>query len=549
MKTRLTLILVSAAMGLGATAFTAAAQDYVPTPVTISQDKVRRGDSVCYAHVVLEKQTLFSIAQAYGVTVDEIYALNPSVKDEGLKTGSIIYIPFKDEAVYHIVRWNDTLWSISQEYGVSMESIIEANHLDGTKIKKKQKLLIPVESKASDTEATITDGGNSGHTEPGNIFDGQEGTEGHEGMEEGEDGPEGPDPDDPEGWIVTSGKDEVSVALLLPFTSGGKRSASNIDFYCGFLLALSDLKDKGITTDLEVHDVSGDAAVDGERLSDKDIVIGPLSPEAIKKELAKSAEDTWLFSPLNQKVLPLTEDRGRLIQAPVPLSDQYEDLVTWLSEEYAPGDNILIISDKGAEESEFSKTVKKALSDHGLHYKSFGYVITQGRTISTSMSEQLLKDAPNHVIVLSTAEAFLGDAIRNLNVLSRKKYDITLYAPSKVREFDTTIESEYLHNLKLHMTASYNIDYGDRKVMDFILRYRALYNTEPTKMAFQGYDTAYYMISMLSTYGIFYRPFMLRDRYNLLQSSFKFEKTDGGSLVNHAVRRVLYEADYTIRQL
>ena len=545
MKTRLTLILMSAALGLTFPAVVTRAQDYVPTPVTISQDKVRRGDAVCYAHVVLEKQTLFSIAQAYGVTVDELYAFNPAVKDEGLKTGSILYIPVKDEAVYHTVRWNDTLWSISQEYGVSMEAIIEANHLDGTKIKKKQKLLIPIGEKAEATEQTVTGTDENEITTKIDAPEGQEITEGEDNTIE----ETGPDPDDPEGWVFTSGKDEVSIALLLPFTSGGKRSASNIDFYCGFLLALGDLKDKGITTDLEVHDVSGDAAVDGEKLTDKDIVIGPLSPEAVKKELARSDESTWIFSPLNQKVLPLAEGRSRLIQAPVPLTDQYEDLVTWLSEEFAPGDNILLISDKNAEETEFSRTVKKALSDHNLRYKSFSYVITQGRTISGSIAEQLSKEAANHVIVLSTTEAFLGDAIRNLNVLSRKKYDITLYAPSKVREFDTTIESEYLHNLKLHMTASYNIDYGDRKVMDFILRDRALYNTEPTKMAFQGYDTAYYMISMLSTYGIFYRPFMLRDRYDLLQSSFRFEKTDGGSLVNHAVRRVLYETDFTIRQL
>ena len=49
-----------------------AAQTYVQTPVTVSKEKVRGGDGKLYwSHVVMEKQTLFSIAKAYGVTVDD----------------------------------------------------------------------------------------------------------------------------------------------------------------------------------------------------------------------------------------------------------------------------------------------------------------------------------------------------------------------------------------------------------------------------------------------------------------------------------------------
>ena len=43
------------------------AQEYVNTPVTVSKDKVRINGELCYSHVVLEKQTLFSISKAYNV--------------------------------------------------------------------------------------------------------------------------------------------------------------------------------------------------------------------------------------------------------------------------------------------------------------------------------------------------------------------------------------------------------------------------------------------------------------------------------------------------
>ena len=58
------------------------AQEYVSTPVVLSKEKVKRGDGkICYSHIVLEKQTLFSIAKAYDVTVDDIYAFNPTLKE------------------------------------------------------------------------------------------------------------------------------------------------------------------------------------------------------------------------------------------------------------------------------------------------------------------------------------------------------------------------------------------------------------------------------------------------------------------------------------
>ena len=56
------------------------AQEYVSTPVTVSKEKVRVDGKICYSHVVREKQTLFSIAKAYNVTIDDIYAFNPSLK-------------------------------------------------------------------------------------------------------------------------------------------------------------------------------------------------------------------------------------------------------------------------------------------------------------------------------------------------------------------------------------------------------------------------------------------------------------------------------------
>ena len=64
------------------------AQNYVQTTVTVSKDKVRGKDGkVYYSHVVQDKQTLYSISKAYGVSIDDICNANKelNIKENGLK--------------------------------------------------------------------------------------------------------------------------------------------------------------------------------------------------------------------------------------------------------------------------------------------------------------------------------------------------------------------------------------------------------------------------------------------------------------------------------
>ena len=89
---RLAIFLVSA-LTLAVHAGTSYAQEYDNTPVTISKDKVRVNGKICWSHIVLERQTLFSISKAYNVSIEDIYKYNPSVKENGLRKNDIINIP------------------------------------------------------------------------------------------------------------------------------------------------------------------------------------------------------------------------------------------------------------------------------------------------------------------------------------------------------------------------------------------------------------------------------------------------------------------------
>ena len=122
------------------------AQDYTAPQVTVSKEKTKMGGKLYYSHIVLEKQTLYSISKAYGVSLDDIYSANPGLKETGLKKNAVILIPDltvkeqekgrkkkagkeEDKYTVHTVRWYEDLDVIAEKYDVTVESIMELNNL------------------------------------------------------------------------------------------------------------------------------------------------------------------------------------------------------------------------------------------------------------------------------------------------------------------------------------------------------------------------------------------------------------------------------------
>ena len=94
-----------------------------------------QGSDIFY-HTIERGQTVYAIATMYGVSVEDIYRLNPESK-EGIKAGSTLRIPQKDSAIapsgkadnytYHTIQSKETLYSLSIKYSVPATDIIAAN--------------------------------------------------------------------------------------------------------------------------------------------------------------------------------------------------------------------------------------------------------------------------------------------------------------------------------------------------------------------------------------------------------------------------------------
>ena len=105
-------------------------------------------------HVVAEKETLFSISRLYGVTVDDIKKWN-NLTDNALSPGQELVIrnqttvqPVNIETsprtakVTHTVAAKETMYSITRQYGISVEQLREWNGLQNDELKVGQALFV-----------------------------------------------------------------------------------------------------------------------------------------------------------------------------------------------------------------------------------------------------------------------------------------------------------------------------------------------------------------------------------------------------------------------
>jgi LysM repeat protein len=100
-------------------------------------------------HQVGEKETLYGISRRYGTTVDAILQYNPTA-DGGLEIGQILKVPYVPKSVQkapaggtiHVVAAKETMFSISQAYDVSIEEIKQWNSLADNSLSIGQELVI-----------------------------------------------------------------------------------------------------------------------------------------------------------------------------------------------------------------------------------------------------------------------------------------------------------------------------------------------------------------------------------------------------------------------
>lgn len=316
-----------------------------------------------------------------------------------------------------------------------------------------------------------------------------------------------------------------------------------MDFYCGALLAIEDLANAGISTELSVYDVvQGKVPVTRERLEEADVVIGPITAKDLATTLEIAGNKTTVVSPLDHKAASLTEGHKNFVQAPATYNRQYADLIDWIDYDKRRGDKVIVISESDGKECELSRLMDESKIEH----TDYSYNILSSRRVISDLTGMMTSDGVNRILISSENEAFVNDVVRNLNLMVHNKHNVALYSPARIRSYDN-IDVENLHNVNLHASSSYLIDYDDPKVKAFLLKYRALFNAEPTQFAFQGYDVTRYFLGAAAEYGSHWRKKLPKIQLQrMLQADFRFRES-GDGYINQGVRRVVYGPDFSVK--
>lgn len=544
----------------------------------ITTEKVKVGDNLYYAHTVRKKETLYSLSKAYNVTIEEIVKHNRAA-ESGLKTGTILYIPvneadsaLQDQEIAvkqmqaaeqkskkqtnkkykkHTVKWYEDITDISEKYGVSVEAIMALNNLKSSKLKTRQSLLIPDKEYVPQNNIIIP----KPFVEPSPTEKDTTAIE------------------DPKETVITSDtlqpaaeskvkfrkKDEpVEIAYILPFGSvDTSRINSNfMDFYAGSLLAANDMKNSGVPVKINVYDQSEynplHSIIDSPGFSNNQLIIGPARAKMITAFTGYSQNaGIPLVSPLDNAAESMADENPYFIQMPANTISQIGNTIDLL-DKYRTEHNsstVLLICEKGtAGDSVYVNNAKKLLEERGIDYKTISYGILEGRQIYGTIlsSVDTLLENEHIALVPSNSEAFVSDVVRNLDLCRKPGANITLFGLPKWRNFET-INVELFHKLKLHISLPYFVDYSNQQTIRFLQQYRALYGTEPTPYAYQGYDITKYILKEMALYGNSFVHSTELEHARMLQSDFRLKKdSEQSGLKNRATRNIVYNPDYTI---
>ncbi len=115
------------------------------------------GSSSGTSYVVKSGDTLWSIAKKFGVTVDELKEKN-NLASNALSINQVLLIPTEDEVSvpegdYYTVKKGDTLYGIANKYGLTVDELKALNNLSSNLLSVGQKLL--VKSNVSNNEPSV----------------------------------------------------------------------------------------------------------------------------------------------------------------------------------------------------------------------------------------------------------------------------------------------------------------------------------------------------------------------------------------------------------
>ncbi|MFB0937749.1 MAG: LysM peptidoglycan-binding domain-containing protein [Urechidicola sp.] len=485
------------------------------TSTTVSTTDSYKGKT----HRVLRKETLFSIAQKYEISVAELKLAN-NMSSNSLRTGSLIKIPSKKvekedlielpvaiedlNSIMHLVVKDDTIYNLTKRYDISKEELLGMNPSlkDGLKLG----LQLKVGEKSDSSIEVFND-------------------------------------------RITN--KPLNVLLMLPYKLSGitdyqsefdnRNSLLNIttDFHLGVLMAVDSLKKQGQRINLQVVDTHNriskiHSVINTIDKDSVDVIIGPLFLKNAK-EVARKI-NVPVIAPMYSKNQESISD-ANLVKVAPDKKLMENKLVDYLLENY-DGENIIISGDDSAITlSKISKLSAKLRTHDSIDKIKIikpeeGYIKKEKFTIAI---DSLGK---NWVVLLGEDNITTNDVVNNLGVIPKEKTAIRLFSFGKGSNFDN-ISNNQLSRLGFTYPQENFEDNASDAAINFAKKYKRKYNIRPSIHAIKGFDVTYDTLLRMADYDSFNEGSKagISER---IGTKFEYEKRLFGSTENKGVFLIQY---------
>lgn len=521
-----------------------------------------------YYYEVKSGDTVFSIARNLGISRDDIIRYNPGA-NERLRSGTTLYFPFEELApqgtssINHEVQRNETLFGLAHRYGTTPDEIVALNPaLKNRGLRHGETIVIPVAAESDDSsqpasspnetplfipepQPAVTEPATEEKTEPTTVA------------------PAAPEtvPAEEEVTVEVIAADadslpavapsrEASIAVVLPFEladgAPGKHAQLYTDFYKGMLVGAEEMSRTGSPVTIYCYD-SSDFKID-DNIRGASVIIAP-EDSAQMSALAEAAAqgDAYVLNIFNLRDRSYAATPS-LIQANIPHSAMYAKAYRGMRERYGDIRPVILRNTTGRNEKQaFTDYIREQYLADGIAPVEISY---SGTLRSSDLD--ILDPADKYVIVPSSG------ALQEFNRMSHaiKAYmedtataDISLFGYPDWTAFRNDAR-DMLHTLGATIYSRVFLDTESLPAKRFTEAFTETYGTAPMEVVPNqgalGYDVALMLIENLrANHGIF-TP-QDTSMWRGIQSAFNFDSTDGDSgPVNNALYIITFSPDRSI---
>lgn len=514
-----------------------------PKPVVKSEPKVETPKANAAYHIIEPKETKYGISKKYGMTIQELERLNPTILTDfpvGLKlvvSGNAPAVtskpvtsaePIKDKPAVvnpssgkkylqeYVVKPKETIQSIATDFGITETELIQLNPELKKGIKLGMILRVPMGEKV-----------NVPKKEQGNLMKN----------------------------LNTNARKQL--ALLLPFNISKIENDTvnstqarlkkdkflnlTLDFYSGALMAIDSAKVLGMNVDIKILDSqetksSSNVAtlVQQNNLTAMDAIIGPFYQSNVEK-LAELVEPTK--TPV---ISPLSKDVGKkftnLYQSMPSLEQMRGSIFQFMK---AKGGNIIAVVD--AKKGSVKQYIQEMQSDTKLVGLS-----AKGGFVSDSLRVNLQKDKMNYVLLASESTGMIL-ATTNAMLAAQKDYQLQLVImePNETLDFEE-ISLTRLTKLKL-LYPSLSRPNETVEANQFDAKYKKFNKIIPNQYAIRGFDLTFDTLLRLSQEKTFEESIQT-DASEQIENKFDYTQNSTYGYSNNGIYILYYDTDLTIKE-